>query len=276
MSSAFKMRIEFLLESRPPVTAGPNHSAERRPPTGPGESLATTEFGGAPAILPRPSAVVDRSGPARVICDPPTGWNNPDRPRNFKCKICTYPFTKKEHLKRHVILVHRRIRPFKCLYCRRDFGTKQNQVTHFETKRHKEVVLHKIESGIYYEWVGFFQHVSSRYRRFLLLISMQFWAACTACRFLPSSLRHRSHLSTTRNVLVNKGDMSWRAFVLFLFVLIDTSPIEDRGQSFRRCSNTTGQNKLVSTAWNVEFTLSLSLPAFSRFLITVRALLSSF
>ena len=57
-------------------------------------------------------------------------------PRPFSCNKCGKKLRKKEHLKRHVQLIHERRRPYGCKVCAVAFGTKQNLQTHLMTKVH--------------------------------------------------------------------------------------------------------------------------------------------
>eukprot|EP00170_Pyropia_yezoensis_P003061 contig_12873_g3068 len=57
-------------------------------------------------------------------------------PRPFTCNKCGKKLRKKEHLKRHVQLIHERRRPYGCAICVVAFGTKQNLQTHLMTKVH--------------------------------------------------------------------------------------------------------------------------------------------
>lgn len=60
------------------------------------------------------------------------------KPRPFKCHVCGQAFNKREHVKRHVSLVHDEIRPYSCDVCDLNFGTKQNMQVHFTTKKHRQ------------------------------------------------------------------------------------------------------------------------------------------
>lgn len=56
--------------------------------------------------------------------------------RRFLC-FCDKWYNKREHLNRHVQLVHMGYRPFRCEICNVSFGTKQNMDVHFNTNKHK-------------------------------------------------------------------------------------------------------------------------------------------
>lgn len=56
--------------------------------------------------------------------------------RRFLC-YCDKWYNKREHLNRHVQLVHLGNRPFQCTACNLSFGTKQNMEVHYNTKKHK-------------------------------------------------------------------------------------------------------------------------------------------
>lgn len=62
--------------------------------------------------------------------------------RPHECRQCGRPFYKQEQLKRHIRLVHENWRPFKCLFCEIQFGTKQNMQVHFSTRKHR----HRVET----------------------------------------------------------------------------------------------------------------------------------
>lgn len=51
---------------------------------------------------------------------------------------CGRSFNKREHLKRHKLLVHEEIRPYKCEICDVHFGTKQNYQVHLSTQKHEQ------------------------------------------------------------------------------------------------------------------------------------------
>jgi hypothetical protein len=52
--------------------------------------------------------------------------------------FCGRAFNKREHLKRHNMLVHQEVRPFKCNACELRFGTKQNMQVHLSTRKHRQ------------------------------------------------------------------------------------------------------------------------------------------
>lgn len=58
--------------------------------------------------------------------------------RRFLCH-CGKWYNKREHLTRHVQLIHLGHRPFHCESCNVSFGTKQNIEVHYRTKKHKTV-----------------------------------------------------------------------------------------------------------------------------------------
>lgn len=60
--------------------------------------------------------------------------------RPHECRQCGRAFYKQEQLKRHIRLVHENWRPFKCLFCEIQFGTKQNMQVHFSTRKHRHRV----------------------------------------------------------------------------------------------------------------------------------------
>lgn len=55
--------------------------------------------------------------------------------------FCGRAFNKREHLKRHNLLVHQELRPFTCNDCDLHFGTKQNYQVHMSTRKHRQRVL---------------------------------------------------------------------------------------------------------------------------------------
>jgi hypothetical protein len=55
--------------------------------------------------------------------------------------FCERAFTKREHLKRHILLVHQEVRPFTCKDCDLHFGTKQNHQVHLGTRKHRQRVV---------------------------------------------------------------------------------------------------------------------------------------
>lgn len=57
--------------------------------------------------------------------------------RRFLC-FCNKWYNKREHLNRHVQLVHLGQRPFRCEACNVSFGTKQNMDVHFNTNKHRK------------------------------------------------------------------------------------------------------------------------------------------
>lgn len=57
--------------------------------------------------------------------------------------FCGRAFNKREHLKRHNLLVHEEVRPFTCEDCDLHFGTKQNFQVHLSTRKHRQRVLFK-------------------------------------------------------------------------------------------------------------------------------------
>lgn len=57
--------------------------------------------------------------------------------------FCGRAFNKREHLKRHNLLVHQEVRPFECNVCELHFGTKQNHQVHLSTKKHRQRVAFK-------------------------------------------------------------------------------------------------------------------------------------
>lgn len=59
--------------------------------------------------------------------------------RRFLC-YCDKWYNKREHLNRHVQLVHLEQRPFQCTSCNLSFGTKYNMEVHCKTKKHKTLV----------------------------------------------------------------------------------------------------------------------------------------
>jgi len=58
--------------------------------------------------------------------------------RPFKCTYdgCSTAFTREAHLTRHISLVHKKERPYKCPTCNADFSTKSNMERHH--KKHTE------------------------------------------------------------------------------------------------------------------------------------------
>lgn len=56
--------------------------------------------------------------------------------RRFAC-FCHKWYNKREHLNRHVQLVHHNARPYRCDMCNVAFGTKQNMDVHMNTNKHK-------------------------------------------------------------------------------------------------------------------------------------------
>lgn len=60
--------------------------------------------------------------------------------KNHRC-FCGRAFNKREHLKRHNLLVHQEFRPFTCEDCDLHFGTKQNFQVHLSTRKHRQRVL---------------------------------------------------------------------------------------------------------------------------------------
>lgn len=58
--------------------------------------------------------------------------------RRFLC-FCDKWYNKREHLNRHVQLVHLGHRPFRCDSCKVSFGTKQNMDVHLNTNKHKRI-----------------------------------------------------------------------------------------------------------------------------------------
>lgn len=65
----------------------------------------------------------------------PSRPSAPDKP--FKCGYCNRGFAKKEHRKRHVMLVHHDVRRYACGPCGLRFGTQQNLSAHLETRKHR-------------------------------------------------------------------------------------------------------------------------------------------
>lgn len=57
--------------------------------------------------------------------------------------FCGRAFNKREHLKRHNLLVHQEVRPFTCEECDLHFGTKQNHQVHLSTRKHRQRVAFK-------------------------------------------------------------------------------------------------------------------------------------
>lgn len=57
--------------------------------------------------------------------------------KSHKC-FCGRVFNKREHLKRHDLLVHKDFRPFSCDDCSLRFGTKQNYQVHLTTNKHRQ------------------------------------------------------------------------------------------------------------------------------------------
>lgn len=67
-------------------------------------------------------------------------------PKPFRCR-CGRGFAKKEHLKRHDLLVHKDVRRFACNACNLRFGTKQNLSVHCTTRKHKLRVAFLEQAG---------------------------------------------------------------------------------------------------------------------------------
>lgn len=57
--------------------------------------------------------------------------------KSHRC-FCGRVFNKREHLKRHDLLVHQDFRPFSCEDCSLRFGTKQNYQVHMTTNKHRQ------------------------------------------------------------------------------------------------------------------------------------------
>lgn len=106
-------------------------------------SLEGNHFKGTTAVYPRVTNAAEHSRRQRlkksavVTVDLAKG-SNQQKPeaRRFQCR-CGQFFSKREHMKRHDDLVHKRLRPFSCDSCNISFGTKQNLQVHFLTQKHK-------------------------------------------------------------------------------------------------------------------------------------------
>lgn len=66
--------------------------------------------------------------------------------KNHRCE-CGRAFSKREHLKRHKLLVHEVHRPYECRVCSLRFGTKQNMQVHLTTRKHIQRTAAAAQSG---------------------------------------------------------------------------------------------------------------------------------
>lgn len=113
---------------------------ERRQRTGPTRPNHDSEedckdLSRASVVLPRHSqrAMTSEGQLARAKDSP--GLIVPSK--SHRC-FCGRVFNKREHLKRHDLLVHKDIRPFSCEDCSLRFGTKQNYQVHLTTNKHRQ------------------------------------------------------------------------------------------------------------------------------------------
>ena len=53
-------------------------------------------------------------------------------PRKFKCEYCSFVFTQKTNLLRHINVVHLKLKPFQCLSCGKKFGRKYSMQMHYK------------------------------------------------------------------------------------------------------------------------------------------------
>ena len=84
--------------------------------------------------------LLDNSGSSRNYQQPNSSSSSSTKTKSHKCTICNRAFNKREHLKRHKLLVHEEHRPFNCSTCELRFGTKQNMQVHLTTRKHKQRV----------------------------------------------------------------------------------------------------------------------------------------
>lgn len=95
------------------------------------------KFGGAYTVLPRASqgATASKGSPGPTVSN-----------KLHRC-FCGRVFNKREHLKRHDLLVHKDFRPFSCKDCSIRFGTKQNYQVHMTTNKHRQRIHFNMAKG---------------------------------------------------------------------------------------------------------------------------------
>ena len=116
----------------PPLNQLSLPSAHSLPPT---PSLQVSLPSPTPSLPSLPTDVVP-------VADGRISRPRGSRPRPHTC-WCGKRFSKREHLRRHDLLVHLAYRPFRCHLCAVDFGTKQNMQVHFGTKKHRDRAMYR-------------------------------------------------------------------------------------------------------------------------------------
>ena len=156
------MDISYLMHSpaanSTPSSSSTLHSRERRSGTARGRSDAGPHRqldgpsvssrmrmdtlvhagGSSPSVRPQESHG-HAASPSDYTWDKVPGSGPTTKSKQHTC-FCGRVFNKREHLKRHNLLVHQEVRPFTCTICDAHFGTKQNMQVHLTTRKHRQRV----------------------------------------------------------------------------------------------------------------------------------------
>ena len=77
---------------------------------------------------------------------------NPRKKGSNTCETCLKSFSFKRVLKRHVVQVHERKKPFKCTLCKKAFPENSGLKKHEETKNHKKQNCSNSDDSYAQQW----------------------------------------------------------------------------------------------------------------------------